>query len=201
MPLTGPALGALRILLVEDSPEDAELMSEQMLDAGLEATFERVESADDLRHALVRFQPDIVLSDLSMPGFSGDDALRIVRDALPEVPFIFVSGTMGEENAVAALQKGANDYIIKHQPARLPSAVARAVREARSAIERSRVETELMRAQRLESLSLLGRRAQPRSAQHPAAAADHAGPAEGAYRRSAAAPPGRRDRRVRSPWP
>ncbi len=96
MPLTGPALGALRILLVEDSPEDAELMSEQMLDAGLEATFERVESADDLRHALVRFQPDIVLSDLSMPGFSGDDALRIVRDALPEVPFIFVSGTMGE---------------------------------------------------------------------------------------------------------
>ncbi|MCW2066598.1 UNVERIFIED_ORG: signal transduction histidine kinase [Stenotrophomonas maltophilia] len=155
MPLTGPALGALRILLVEDSPEDAELMSEQMLDAGLEATFERVESADDLRHALARFQPDIVLSDLSMPGFSGDDALRIVRDALPEVPFIFVSGTMGEENAVAALQKGANDYIIKHQPARLPSAVARAVREARSAIERSRVETELMRAQRLESLSLL----------------------------------------------
>ena len=84
MPLTGPALGALRILLVEDSPEDAELMSEQMLDAGLEATFERVESADDLRHALARFQPDIVLSDLSMPGFSGDDALRIVReDDLP----------------------------------------------------------------------------------------------------------------------
>ena len=101
------------------------------------------------------FQPDIVLSDLSMPGFSGDDALRIVRETSPEVPFIFVSGTMGEENAVAALQKGANDYIIKHQPARLPSAVARAIRDARSAVERARVETELMRAQRLESLSLL----------------------------------------------
>lgn len=55
---------------------------------------------------------------------------------------------MGEENAVAALQKGANDYIIKHQPARLPSAVARAIRDARSAVERARVETELMRAQR-----------------------------------------------------
>ncbi|HGM7288390.1 TPA: ATP-binding protein, partial [Stenotrophomonas maltophilia] len=155
MPLTGPALGALRILLVEDSPEDAELMSEQMLDAGLEARFERVESEAELRQALVAFQPDIVLSDLSMPGFSGDDALRIVRETSPEVPFIFVSGTMGEENAVAALQKGANDYIIKHLPARLPSAVARAIRDARSAIERARVETELMRAQRLESLSLL----------------------------------------------
>ncbi|WP_411852171.1 ATP-binding protein [Stenotrophomonas sp. LGBM10] len=155
MPLTGPALGALRVLLVEDSPEDAELMCEQMLDAGLEAGFERVESADELREALERFLPDIVLSDLSMPGFSGNEALQIVRAASPDVPFIFVSGTMGEENAVAALHQGANDYIIKHQPARLPSAVARAVREARSAIERQRVEAELMRAQRLESLSLL----------------------------------------------
>ncbi len=107
MPLTGPPWGALRILLVEDSPEDAELMSEQMLDAGLEARFERVESEAELRQALAAFQPDIVLSDLSMPGFSGDDALRIVRETSPEIPFIFVSGTMGEENAVAALQKGA----------------------------------------------------------------------------------------------
>ena len=155
MVLTAHALGPLRILLVEDSPEDAELMSEQILDAGLEARFERVESAGELRQALAGFLPDIVLSDLSMPGFSGDEALRIVRESAPDVPFIFVSGTMGEDNAVEALQKGANDYIIKHQPARLPSAVARAVREARSAVERMRVETELMRAQRLESLSLL----------------------------------------------
>ena len=132
MPLTGPSLGMLRVLLVEDSPEDAELMCEQMLDAGLEASFERVESARELRDALTRFSPDIVLSDLSMPGFSGNEALRIVRAWHPDVPFIFVSGTMGEENAVAALHQGANDYIIKHQPARLPSAVARAVRESRS---------------------------------------------------------------------
>jgi len=145
----------LRVLLVEDSPEDAELMCEQMLDAGLEASFERVESARELRDALTRFSPDIVLSDLSMPGFSGNEVLRIVRAWHPDVPFIFVSGTMGEENAVAALHQGANDYIIKHQPARLPSAVARAVRESRSTMDRQRVEAELMRAQRLESLSLL----------------------------------------------
>lgn len=155
MPLTGPSLGMLRVLLVEDSPEDAELMCEQMLDAGLEASFERVESAGELREALARFAPDIVLSDLAMPGFSGNEALQIVRGWHPDVPFIFVSGTMGEENAVAALHQGANDYIIKHQPARLPSAVARAVRESRSTIDRQRVEAELMRAQRLESLSLL----------------------------------------------
>jgi len=145
----------LRVLLVEDSAEDAELMCEQMLDAGLEASFERVESAGELREALSRFSPDIVLSDLAMPGFSGNEALQIVRGWHPDVPFIFVSGTMGEENAVAALHQGANDYIIKHQPARLPSAVARAVRESRSSMDRQRVEAELMRAQRLESLSLL----------------------------------------------
>lgn len=155
MPLTGPSLGMLRVLLVEDSAEDAELMCEQMLDAGLEASFERVESAGELREALSRFSPDIVLSDLAMPGFSGNEALQIVRGWHPDVPFIFVSGTMGEENAVAALHQGANDYIIKHQPARLPSAVARAVRESRSTMDRQRVEAELMRAQRLESLSLL----------------------------------------------
>lgn len=155
MPRNGPVLGPLRILLVEDSPGDAELLSGQILAAGLEASFERAESAAELRQALARGTPDIVLSDLSLPGFSGLDALRIVRDSHPDMPFIFVSGTLGEEPAVAALREGANDYIIKHQPARLPSAVARAVRDARGALDRARVEAELMRAQRLESLSLL----------------------------------------------
>lgn len=155
MPHEGGRLGELRILLIEDSPEDAELLSDQLLEAGLEAVFERVDSEQSLRLSLERFGPDIVLSDLSMPGFSGHDALRIVRAADPLTPFIFVSGTMGEETAVKALQEGANDYIIKHNPTRLPAAVARAVREARVERDRERVENELMRAQRLESLALL----------------------------------------------
>ncbi len=155
MPPIGSSLGHLRILLVEDSPDDAALMSRQMLDAGLQASFERVETAAELREALLRFAPDIVLSELGMPGFAGNQALEIVRGWHADLPFIFVSGTLGEENAVAALHQGANDYIIKHQPARLPSAVARAVRDARGSIDRQRVEAELMRAQRLESLSLL----------------------------------------------
>jgi len=155
MPNKGTPLGPLRILLVEDSAEDAELLCDQMLEAGLECSFERVDSDAGMRALLARWTPDIVLSDLSMPGFSGYQALRILRETHPQVPFIFVSGTMGEETAVQALHEGANDYIIKHHPARLPSAVARAIREARREMERLRVEDELMRAQRLESLALL----------------------------------------------
>ncbi|WP_313271847.1 response regulator [Stenotrophomonas sp.] len=155
MPNKGAPLGPVRILLVEDSPEDAELLSDQLLEAGLQASFERVDSEVALRRVLADWTPDIVLSDLSMPGFSGYQALQILRELHPRVPFIFVSGTMGEETAVEALHKGANDYIIKHQTVRLPSAVARAIRESRSEVERQRVEDELMRAQRLESLALL----------------------------------------------
>ncbi|KRG69895.1 histidine kinase [Stenotrophomonas terrae] len=155
MPNKGTPLGPLRILLVEDSPEDAELVVDQLLEAGLQIEFERVDNEPAMRGALEAWMPDIVLSDLSMPGFSGYYALHILRELHPSVPFIFVSGTMGEETAVEALQHGANDYIIKHQPARLPSAVARLVRETRSERERLRVEDELMRAQRLESLALL----------------------------------------------
>ncbi|EKU24210.1 ATP-binding response regulator [Xanthomonas graminis] len=145
MPTTGTNLGPLRILMVEDSPEDAELLSDQLLDAGLEATFRRVEGESALRAALREFAPDIVLSDLSMPEFSGHQALRVLREHSSSVPFIFVSGTIGEETAVQALRDGANDYIIKHNPTRLPSAVVRAIREARTERER----------QRLESLALL----------------------------------------------
>ncbi|WP_372013287.1 sensor histidine kinase [Pseudoxanthomonas sp. 10H] len=147
--------GRFRVLFVEDSPEDAELLQMQLEDAGLAAEYLRVDEEPALRGALATFRPDIVLSDLSMPGFSGHDALRIVRAQDPHLPFIFVSGTIGEDVAVAALHEGANDYILKHSSARLPAAVDRALREARTEAERARAEAELMRTQRLESLSLL----------------------------------------------
>ena len=145
----------VRVLFVEDSAEDAELIQMQLEDAHLRAEYLCVDDAAGLRAALDSFVPDIVLSDLSMPGFSGHDALAIVRAHSPMLPFIFVSGTMGEEVAVAALHEGANDYILKHSSARLPVAVDRALREARIEAERQRVEAELMRSQRLESMSLL----------------------------------------------
>ena len=155
MPRSAPSIGPVRILLVEDSPEDAELTCEQLRDAGLEAEFERVDSEAELAQALAVFRPDLVLSDLSMPGFSGYDALRAVRAQQPPVPFIFVSGTMGEDTAVQALRDGAADYILKDKTARLPAAAARAIRESRSERERERVEKELLRSQRLDSMAML----------------------------------------------
>lgn len=156
MPLRAISRDAkVRVLFVEDAAEDAELIQFQLEQAHLDAEFHRVEDEPGLREALASFRPDIVLSDLSMPGFSGHDALHIVRTHAPTLPFIFVSGTIGEDVAVAALHEGASDYILKHSSARLPAAVERALREARTEAERARAEAELMRSQRLESLSLL----------------------------------------------
>ena len=145
----------IRVLFVEDSAEDAELIQMQLEDAHLDGEFLRVDDSEGLREALRSYRPDIVLSDLSMPGFSGHEALEIVRAHCRTLPFLFVSGTIGEDVALAALRDGANDYILKHASARLPAAVERALREARVEAERQRVEQELMRSQRLESLSLL----------------------------------------------
>ena len=85
----------------------------------------------------------------------GNEALEILREHDPRLPFVFFSGTIGEEAAVRALQQGASDYVLKHTPARLPSAVARAIREARTEREREHAEKELMRSQRLDCLAML----------------------------------------------
>ncbi|MFZ1796782.1 response regulator [Dokdonella sp.] len=146
---------ALRVLLVEDDANDAELLLERLRDDGLAIEARQVETEDDFREALGQFEPDIVISDLNMPMFNGYRALEILRERARLVPFIFVSGTMGEDAAVMALRAGAIDYLLKERLARLPSAVTRAVQEARAALARERSEQELMRAQRFESLAML----------------------------------------------
>lgn len=145
----------VRVLLVEDSPEDAELITGQLEDAGYRFTAERVEDEAGLSRALDELEPELILSDLSLPGYSGHQALAMVRERSPETPFIFVSGTIGEETAIEALQQGAADYILKQNMARLATAAERAVREARAQRERRQAEAELLRAQRMESLALL----------------------------------------------
>ena len=120
MPHSGAPLGRVRILLVEDSELDAELLIEQLLEAGLDAEFLRVDGAEDMRAALAGDPFDLVLSDMELPGFSGYQALEILREHDPRLPFVFFSGTIGEEAAVRALQQGASDYVLKHTPARLP---------------------------------------------------------------------------------
>ena len=132
--------GTLRILLVEDLRSDADLICLALRRAGIAFITEQVDSEPTLREALLGFQPDIVLSDFNLPGFDGLAALEIVRAASPVLPFIFVSGMIGEDRAIAVLKQGATDYVLKSNLSRLASSVTRAVAE--SANETARLQAE-----------------------------------------------------------
>ncbi|HEV8645748.1 MAG TPA: PAS domain-containing protein, partial [Burkholderiales bacterium] len=120
----------LRILMVEDVATDAELMLRELRRAGIRCDAHRVETAVEYRRELAEFQPHVILSDFSMPKFDGMEALRIASQSYPDIPFIFVSGTLGEEYAVRALKSGATDYVLKTNLIRLPATVERATQEA-----------------------------------------------------------------------
>ena len=145
----------IRILLVEDSELDAELIVDHLAEDGLGVDARRVEDEESFSSALGEFTPHVIISDLSMPEFSGYRALELARGMAPDVPFIFVSGTMGEEAAVEAVRRGATDYVLKHSMTRLASSVRRALREAEDRNARSSAEKNLLRAQRYEGLALL----------------------------------------------
>jgi PAS domain S-box-containing protein/diguanylate cyclase (GGDEF)-like protein len=133
----------LKLLLIEDSTADAELIMRAL--RGFPQPIEHMAIASEaaLRQALTDFSPGVILSDFSMPGFSGKEALRIVCEVAPNIPFLFVSGTIGEEQAIDALQRGASDYVLKDNLLRLPSAIERALDEARHRADRARIEHEL----------------------------------------------------------
>src|SRR5579863_6389893 len=120
----------LRLLLVEDSTADAELAIRRLQQAGYECSFERVVDEVQMRAALGAGLPDIILSDFSLPQFDGIAALAIARELAPDVPFIFLSGTIGEERAIEALKSGAIDYVLKTNPKRLVPAVKRALEDS-----------------------------------------------------------------------
>src|SRR5438552_12609162 len=103
----------LRVVLVEDSEADAELLARELKRAGFDVTWERVQTAARLETALDRDRWDIIVGDNSMPGFSGTEALALVRARSLDIPFIFVSGTMGEDLAARALEAGAGDALTK----------------------------------------------------------------------------------------
>jgi diguanylate cyclase (GGDEF)-like protein/PAS domain S-box-containing protein len=132
-----------RVLFIEDVEVEAELMVNQLQRAAFAFRWQRVETADELRAALEEFAPTIVLSDFSLPQFDGLSALQIVHERTPDVPFIFVSGTIGEERAIEALHRGAADYIIKTNLKRLAPAVNRAINEAAARRERRAIEQRL----------------------------------------------------------
>jgi diguanylate cyclase (GGDEF)-like protein len=129
----------LKVLVIEDSEDDAALVVRALTKAGYDVTSTRVDTADELRRALARKGGwDIAIADYTMPAFSGTKALAIVREHRIDLPFIFVSGTIGEDVAVAAMKQGAHDYIIKGNLARLAPAVERELREAAVRRERTR---------------------------------------------------------------
>jgi two-component system cell cycle sensor histidine kinase/response regulator CckA len=151
---------ALRVLMVEDSPTDAKLVLEALRGAGRTIDFERVETADAMRAALAQKTWDLVISDWSMPKFSGLKALAVLRDTELEIPFLIVSGTIGEETAVDAMRAGADDYVLKDRLARLPPAVEREVREyedrrGRRVVENALRESEA-RFRRLSDSGVIG---------------------------------------------
>jgi diguanylate cyclase (GGDEF)-like protein len=120
----------LRVLLIEDSEPDSELTIRRLDAAGFKCTYRRVINEQEMRSALKEGLPDLILSDFSLPGFGGMTALAVARVEAPDVPFIFLSGTIGEEVAIEALKCGAIDYVLKSNLMRLVPAVKRALADA-----------------------------------------------------------------------
>ena len=136
----------LRILLLEDNAPHAELVEHFLRDSGLRFQITRVETRDAFIEQIEHHQPDMILSDYALPSFDGYAALAIAKEKVPNIPFIFVTGTMGEEVAIETLKNGATDYVLKTRLARLGPAVQRALRETAERRERQRAEDKLRRS-------------------------------------------------------
>ena len=134
---------ALRILSIEDDPKDAELIQAQLEAEEFVCEVTRVDTQEALLASLERGGMDLILADYTLPSFDGLSALKLAIKACPNVPFIFVSGVVGEEFATNALKRGAHDYILKRNLTRLPTAVDRALSEARVRTDRQRAESAL----------------------------------------------------------
>src|ERR1700674_1489137 len=153
----------LRILSIEDDPKDAKLIQDLLEAEGLACEVTRVDTQAALGLSLEPGGIDLILADYSLPSFDGVSALKLATKACPDVPFIFVSGTLGEEVAIEALKIGATDYVLKTRLSRLVPSVLRALREATQRAERKRAEealrqseTYLAEAQRLSSTGSFG---------------------------------------------
>jgi PAS domain S-box-containing protein len=137
----------LRILLLEDNSIDAELIQERLKTGGLICQVMRVQTRREFVATLDDFAIDLVLADYKLPSFDGLSALKLARSARPDLPFIFVSGTLGEEVAIEALKIGATDYVLKTRLSRLVPSVQRALREALQRAERIRAEEALRQSE------------------------------------------------------
>lgn len=126
----------LEILYLEDSPADAEMVSERLHADGLDFNMRIVDNGDEFKKSLAESRPDVVLSDYRLPGFDGPAALELTHEKLPDTPFIFVTGTIGDDKAVETLKRGATDFVLKGNLARLVPAISRALNEKKIMQER-----------------------------------------------------------------
>src|ERR1700731_1906596 len=137
----------LRILSIEDDPKDTELIQDLLETEGLACEVTRIDTEAALLASLEQGGIDLILADYSLPSFDGISALKFAMKACPDVPFIFVSGTLGEEVAIEALKIGATDYVLKTSLSRLVPSVLRALREATQKAERKRAEEGLRQSE------------------------------------------------------
>ncbi len=139
----------MRILLLEDSWADAELIGTSLRKSNIDCELVRVETRTDFVEALKTKTFDLILADYALPSFDGFSALDLARTTCPDVPFIIISGILGEERAIETLKNGATDYILKQRLERLAPAVERALREAKERESRQRAEAELRKSEEL----------------------------------------------------
>ncbi|HPS79468.1 MAG TPA: response regulator, partial [Thermoanaerobaculaceae bacterium] len=139
----------LRVLIVEDAAEDAELATSTLRKAGVDLLWRRVETEGEFIAALADFLPDLILSDYSMPAFTGMAALELALARVPHIPFIVYTGSINEETAVECMKAGAWDYVLKDRMSRLPLAVRGALNLAETRLERSRAESDLRATEKL----------------------------------------------------
>jgi len=133
----------LHILILEDVAADAELIERELRKGGIVFVSKRVETKEDFLKELREFSPDLILSDYSLPQFDGLSALAIAREQCPDVPFVLVSGAIGEDLAIETLKKGATDYVLKSRLSRLVPSVMRALREVEERRERKKIEEQV----------------------------------------------------------
>lgn len=145
----------IQLLILEGDPSGAELVQARMARAGLRFTAVVADTRTSFTQQLTAFCPDVILADFSLPGFSGDEALELAQELCPQVPFIFLSGPLGDEVAVELIRRGVTDYVLKDRPARLVPVIMRAIAEARQRARLAQTQAELDRSQRLASIGRL----------------------------------------------
>ena len=142
-------VATIRILNLEDVPTDTELILLELRREGINCQLERVDTRPGFIAAIADFKPDLILSDYALPTFNGLEALRIAQELAPDIPFVFISGTLGEEHAIETLKLGATDYVLKHRLSRLGPVIRRAFQESGERAARMQAQEALRKSEEM----------------------------------------------------